>query len=261
MLDWTRNIIGRKPSDKRPRSRKRLTFDTMPRLVYAIGDVHGRLDLLLNIEAQIAADVAAHNHWALIIMLGDYIDRGPDSSAILDHLLAPSPPNTKRLCLCGNHEEAMLTFLHKPRTNDIWLDFGGRETLYSYGLGVEDLKSTAHGQRDLAHKVASLVPEEHVEFLRTLPILATFPPFLFVHAGIRPGVPLKAQKDRDLLTIRNDFLNQSLDSELTVIHGHTPTSTPFISPSRINIDTGAYMTGHLTVAKFMDGDLVGFLTT
>lgn len=261
MFERLRAYFSKGQSAGHPSPIERLSFSTLPSLIYAIGDVHGRLDLLLKLEAQITADVTKQKQPALIIMLGDYIDRGPDSCAVLDHLLAPPPDNIKRICLRGNHEEGMLAFLDEPSAKAGWLEMGGRETLFSYGFDIDDFNSSRRERRMLQYKVDSHVPEEHREFLHKLPACAIFSDFVFVHAGLRPGVPMSAQTDEDMLWIRKAFLDQSEDFGFTVVHGHTPLDKPFASSYRICVDTGAYISDHLTAAKIVDGKFVEFLAT
>ncbi len=256
----TRPISAKKVRPKAT-MRQRLKSETLPNLVYAIGDVHGCLDLLLDLETQIAADCAESPEPALIIMLGDYVDRGPDTCALIDHLLDPPPFNAKRTCLLGNHEEAMLAFVENPKPHVAWLEFGGKETLISYGLSDDEMKLAFVKKKDFLHKINSFIPQEHIKFLRNLPISASFPHKVFVHAGVRPNVIMEKQSDRDLVRIRSEFLEFSGEREFLVIHGHSPVEEPFVSKTRINIDTGAYITGRLTAAKFVEGDFVSFLTT
>ena len=263
---WIRNIFGTRSvadrqSDVKLNARERLEYDIMPPLVYAVGDVHGCLNLLLKLEELIAADCVDQAQPALVIMLGDYVDRGPDSCAVIDHLIAPPAFNAQRLCLTGNHEEGMLAFLTDPKPNANWLEFGGRETLLSYGLSDEDIRPSSIRRRSFIYKINSFVPNEHIDFLRKLPIMAKFPAHVFVHAGLRPHLSLEQQSDRDFLWIRDEFLKHSEGFGFTIIHGHTPVEKPFISGSRINVDTGAYMSDHLAAAKFVDGEFAGVIST
>lgn len=230
-------------------------------LVYAIGDVHGCLDLLLQLERKIVAEIAGTGQCALVIMLGDYVDRGPDSPAVIDHLLAVPPTGIERLCLAGNHEEAMLAFLGDPKRNADWLEFGGRETMLSYGFELAELHGHAVSNRALKHKIDALIPSEHFSFLRQLPSLVVYPHHIFVHAGLRPGVAPDAQDDRDLLWIRQPFLDDLGVAGRMVVHGHTPVDAPFVSNQRVNVDTGAYMSGHLSTVKILDGEIVDVLTS
>lgn len=222
--------------------------------VYAIGDVHGRLDLLLDLEDLIVGDAAETDGRKLIVMLGDYVDRGPQSAQVLDHLLAPPPNGFERVCLAGNHEEMMAEFLRRPTTDSDWLLYGGIDTLLSYGIAPDEvglaLQSRA-GQRVLA----DIVPDEHRRLIASLAGMLTLPGYIFVHAGIRPGRALDAQIDEDLLWIRHEFITSSVDFGAVVVHGHTPTGTPQVRPNRIGIDTGAFATGVLTAAAVSRGNV------
>ncbi len=266
MFNWLSNIIGLKQStnqqqDSNSQQRQRLKFDELPKLIYAIGDVHGCLNLLQELEDKIANDCTKQKQEALIIMLGDYVDRGPDSAAVLDHLLSSPPAGTTRLCLAGNHEEAMLTFLQNPKSHADWLNFGGVQTLTSYGFNPNELNLSDIKHRNFIHKINSFIPNEHIDFLAKLPSIAIFPKYVFVHAGIRSEISLDAQSDTDLLQIRGGFLNHAGIPNLTVVHAHTPIEKPYISATRINIDTGAYISSHLSAIKIVNAKVAGILTS
>lgn len=228
--------------------------------VYAIGDVHGRLDLLDDLLCHIEADAqqqpAAHTR---IILLGDYIDRGPQSAQVLDRVIAGGPG---WITLRGNHEQAMLDALDgggdSSRTLRLWLENGGRETLRSYGMSP----SLAYSD-DLAailDAAAALVPEHHLVALRTMPLFHRDGDYLFVHAGIRPGLSLDEQQESDLLWIREAFLDCRSDHGFVVVHGHSISRTVDERPNRIGIDTGAYATGRLT-ALVLEGADRRYLST
>lgn len=217
-------------------------------VVYAVGDVHGCRTELLDLEQRIAADAAATSRRRYIVMLGDYVDFGPDSAGVLDHLMAPPPDGFERICLKGNHESFFESFLEKPAGELEWLRLGGAETLASYGVEVEDPHSR-RGRRLLAREVDQLVPRQHRDFLKRLSFTARIGDVLLVHAGLRPGVPLEAQKPDDMMLIREEFLADEGDPGFLVVHGHTVTARPDIARTRIGIDTGAYRTGRLTALK------------
>jgi len=264
MLNWFFKILGLNIKHKSPPPnihRERLKHIKLPSLIYAIGDVHGCLDLLQNLEKQIEVDCKKEKQDALIIMLGDYVDRGAQTAELIEHLISPPAPSIKRLCLAGNHEEAMLAFLDNPKANIKWLEFGGYETLLSYGFSASELNLNSIKKRNFIHKINSFIPDEHINFLSKLPIIATFPKHIFVHAGIRPNISIEKQTDRDLLWIRDSFLKHEGDYEFTIIHGHTPVEKTYISPSRINVDTGAYLSGHLSAIKIINGEISDILTT
>lgn len=220
--------------------------------VYAIGDIHGRLDLLIKAQELIQRD--ANGGKALVICLGDYIDRGPQSSGVLSRLLISLDDRIKRVCLCGNHEIAFLDFLKNPQENLLWLEHGGRETLLSYGIDVDYfLRNKKKGLQELKSTLAEAVNPEHVNFLESMPISLRAGSFVFVHAGLRPGIPLEEQSDEDMLWIREPFLAQGFEEGITVVHGHTPVLEPEFTRGRVAIDTGAFATDRLTVLKIING--------
>lgn len=217
--------------------------------VYAIGDVHGCLDALLALEAEICRDAAAIDGRKLIVMLGDYVDRGPKSAAVLYHLTASPPAGFDRVCLRGNHDDAFLAFLDGDPAGDWVVQHGGEATFASYGVGVEGMR----GRHMLREAVRAAVPNSHVEFLRALPVLLTMGADIFVHAGIRPGRPLVEQSDEDLMWIRRSFLDLGPGLPVRVFHGHTPMREPQISDERVGLDTHCYRTGRLTAGRLLDG--------
>jgi serine/threonine protein phosphatase 1 len=228
----------------------RLTAAQLPGVIYAIGDVHGCLHELKALEAKIVADAEGLDGEKWIVMLGDYIDRGPSSAQVLDRLLAPPPSGFKRICLRGNHEQAFLESLSDPTAIDNWLRFGGEQTMISYGIGSPGLKTLLKGSaRAKLQLLAAHVPEEHIELLRDLPSVLSVPGYVFVHAGLRPGVRVEDQTDQDMLWIRRDFLDADHDFGAVVVHGHTPIPEPFVSARRIGVDTGCFMTGRLTAVR------------
>jgi serine/threonine protein phosphatase 1 len=235
-------LLGADRAAAAPSARARLAA-TFEGPVYAIGDVHGCLDLLLALEARILADAATSGAAPTVIMLGDYIDRGPHSAAVIDHLIA-RPIGFDRHCLVGNHELAMLAYLDDPRRNRGWLEYGGLETLASYGIDTAQI--SRGGWRAIGQLLDSHVPAEHRLFLAALPIAIETPDWIFVHAGLRPGARLADQTDRDLCTFRDDFSANYAEFGKVIVHGHTPLRTPLIMPYRIAVDTGAYFSGHLS---------------
>lgn len=233
------------------RTRTRVTLPAPHAPIYAIGDVHGCLELLIKAEHLILADCAGRSD-ATIVMLGDYIDRGSHSAAVLAHLIAPAPGGLRRVCLAGNHEDGMLRFLDDPESNAEWLAFGGDATLRSYG--IEPMRSANRlSLEQTAAALRDVIPSSHMNFLTSLPVAAMTDGCVFVHAGIRPGIPLDEQTDQDLMWIREPFLSDGPQLPLVVVHGHTPAPEPSFGPGRIGIDTGAYMTGRLTVLKIEGG--------
>ena len=170
-------------------------MDMEDTVVYAIGDVHGCYKELLSLEEKIALDGLQFRGRKIIIMLGDYIDRGPQSARVLDHLLAPPPKGFLRVCLAGNHEVAMLHYLDGYLARDRWLAVGGRETLFSYGVDPARLASLYTSTDEVDRRVKEVIPASHIDFLRSLPVLLCSDKFVFVHAGIRPGIDLVAQDE------------------------------------------------------------------
>jgi serine/threonine protein phosphatase 1 len=214
--------------------------------VYAIGDVHGRIDLLDDLLARIDADRARYPAAgrAIEVFLGDYVDRGPSSCAVIDRLIERARISDT-IFLKGNHEAFVLDFLKEPGVLNNWRLYGGLDTLMSYGLSPS---FTADASQDakLAGALKQAMPSSHFGFLSGLVLSFTRGDFFFVHAGVRPGVPLSQQREDDLLWIREDFLLCEDDFGKIVVHGHTPVMEPDVRPNRINIDTGAYATGKLT---------------
>ena len=211
--------------------------------------MHGCYRELASLERKIIADAAVLPGRKLIIMLGDYIDRGPDSAKVLDHLIMLPPAGFERICLIGNHEAQTLDYLDGKLSLGRWLATGARSTLFSYGIDTEHLSELYGSGSRLDDHIRATIPHEHIEFMRALPILVYSDRFVFVHAGIRPGVPLLEQQDDDLLYIREEFFEASRRLDRWVVHGHTPTDIPRIDGRRLDIDTGAFKTGRLTAVR------------
>lgn len=230
------------------RSRKTVKLPRLPEgiRIYAFGDIHGRADLLKKMFTVIDADLARSPvERSIEVFLGDYIDRGPYSGATLDLLIERSR-HRNTVFLKGNHEAYLLDVLRDPSKLEEWRQFGGLQTLMSYGI-QPPLNPTAAEQADLIRSLTEVMPGNHVEFLRSLKPWFVCGDFFFVHAGVRPGIPLAEQQESDLLWIRNEFLDSRANFGKFVVHGHTPVKEPDIRPNRINIDTGAYATGNLTL--------------
>ena len=232
------------------------------RRIYVIGDIHGRADLLRQIHAMILADAADHrNRQPVVVYLGDYVDRGLESRQVIDLLLDDPLPGFEEVCLLGNHEQAMLDFLEDAGIGPAWLYYGGAATLYSYGINAQ--VRPPEGQERFSYlsaELARVLPAGHLSFLRRLSLHHVEGDYLFVHAGIRPGLPMERQQQEDLLYIRDEFLNFPDSHGLIVVHGHTITADPDVRPNRIGIDTGAFATGRLT-CLVIDGDERRFLQT
>lgn len=217
--------------------------------IYAVGDIHGRADLLALLLSQIELDTVLYPAVRPIaIFLGDYIDRGPTSKDVLD-LLTTRSGAWESVFLKGNHEDFLLKFLADPAVLDDWRCCGGLETLVSYGL-KPSFNPNPSEQAQLSRDLARILPVTHRRFLAALEPSFVCGDYLFVHAGVRPLVPLRQQKEDDLLWIRDEFLLWEEKFEKVVVHGHTPVQAPDIRTNRINIDTGAFATGRLTCMVF-----------
>lgn len=217
--------------------------------VYAVGDVHGCYRQLLALEGKIIEDAAKFDGRKLIVMLGDYVDRGPDAASVVEHLSGPPPPGFERICLAGNHEAAMLSFMDGRLSLEGWVAIGGLNTLYAYGVDPQRNAEQGVSRKDFLRVAREAVPAHHVAFMRALPVLAFTDTLVFVHAGLRPGVSLSNQTETDLMTIREDFFAASHAFDRIVIHGHTPAPFPVFADHRLCIDTGAYDSGVLTAVR------------
>ncbi|MEG3176920.1 metallophosphoesterase family protein [Sphingomonas sp. RB3P16] len=218
--------------------------------VYAIGDIHGRLDLLTDLLDRIFADTAARlPAQTQLIFLGDLIDRGPESAGVIARLvgLASSEPHTR--FLLGNHEEVFLSVLDgNYDALKFFTRIGGDATIASYGIDVGD--HAAGTSRELLDRLRAAVPAEHRGFLQAFEEQIVIGDYAFVHAGVRPGVALAAQTSEDLRWIRGDFLDAKSAFEKYIVHGHTVTDDVDERANRIGLDTGAYRSGRLTAMGF-----------
>lgn len=235
----------------RPLPRERLVMDMRDTVIYAIGDVHGCHDELRALEQKIQLDAQQFRGRKIIIMLGDYVDRGPQSRRVIEHLMAPPPKGFLRVSLAGNHEVAMLAYLDGYLSREPWLRVGGRETLFSYGVDPERLAALYGSSDEVDARIRSAIPAAHVAFMRTLPVMICSDNFVFVHAGIRPGIALEAQDEADLLNIREEFFRAVHRLDRWVVHGHTIVDVPKLDGRRLDIDTGAFQTGRLTAVRIV----------
>jgi serine/threonine protein phosphatase 1 len=231
------------------------------RLVYAVGDIHGHATALRRLLDDISEDAAASRpaERPLLVFIGDYVDRGPDSRGVIELILeAEGSGDFEVAALKGNHEDALLRFLSEPAYAPAWIGNWGETTLLSYGIvPPEPLDARACEQAQA--RFAAGFPHAHRAFLERLALSRTVGDYLFVHAGVRPGIPLDAQADRDLIWIRYDFLECEDDFGKVVVHGHTPSAgRPEIKANRINVDTGVYFTGLLTAVR-LEGETQRFL--
>jgi len=213
--------------------------------IYAVGDVHGRADLLADLHKRIAKDAdGAPESRRVIVYLGDYVDRGPDSAGVIDRLIDSPLEGFEKVFLMGNHEQFLLDFLKDPSIGEHWLSNGGDATLSSYGVGIPG--SEAVDMAVVSEHLKKILPPEHLAFLRDLAVSHREGDYFFAHAGIRPGVPLKKQSEDDLLWIREPFLDVGEAREVVVVHGHTPVQAGEVHDNRIAVDTGAVWSGRLT---------------
>jgi serine/threonine protein phosphatase 1 len=220
--------------------------------VYAIGDVHGCLDRLVALHEMIAEDIASRpaQHTTLV-HLGDYVDRGSDSAQVIDWLINQPPvPADAFVNLMGNHEHMMLSAVAgvDREAPSQWLMNGGADSLLSWGISRAVLPAEWAGR----------IPRQHLVFLRDLAISHRIGPYLFVHAGVRPGIPLNQQSKQDMMWIREPFLSSRINHGAVIVHGHTPKREPIVQPNRIAIDTGAVLGGALTCVV-LEADMLGFL--
>ena len=229
--------------------------------VYAVGDVHGRADLLERLHGLVAEDAArAPAVTMVLVYLGDYVDRGPDSRAVVDALVRRPLAGFDAVHIKGNHEDFLLTFLEDASVGEIWLMNGGGATLASYGVEAPAFAYGPAPFEPARAAFAARLPADHLAFLRALAPRHAVGDYLFVHAGVRPGVPLAAQRGADLMWIREPFLDSDDDFGCVVVHGHTPAAEPVVRANRIGIDTGAVFTDRLT-CLVLDGPDVRFLHT
>lgn len=226
------------------------TIDWHSTRIYAIGDIHGRSDLLDRVADAIGRDLAARPASAVTVTLGDYVDRGPDARGVIERL-ARNPFPTRLIALKGNHEDLFGAFLRDPSTFAHWTRVGGLDTMQSYGVRAAPYGGDINS---IAQELRAALPPEHLTFLNSLKVSIDAGRYFLCHAGVRPGVAFEKQAEHDLIWIRNDFLESGADHGKIVVHGHTPVDCPEVFANRINIDTGAYASGRLTcVALERDG--------
>ena len=232
-------------------------------VIYAIGDIHGRLDLLDRIHQAIIDDASQRAaSRRQVVYLGDYVSRGPDSAGVIDRVRDWFPDGFSRIALKGNHEDLLLRFLDgEIDTGRHWLDFGGLEAMTAYGMDIPDREARDDASViALGKELALRLPVLHLDFLHDLQISHTAGDYFFVHGGVRPGIPLQEQSERDCLWIRKTFLHSEADHGAIVVHGHCISEEPEVRRNRIGIDTGAYRSGILT-CLVLDGATRSFLQT
>jgi serine/threonine protein phosphatase 1 len=242
-MGFLRRIIG--GGDAKPRGK-------VGARAYAVGDIHGRLDLLDILLARIEADIAARppaKNW--VVFLGDYVDRGPDSAGVIERLRTWQPAGARPVFLAGNHEEVLLSILAGDGAIlSNWLKFGGAECAASYGVDPDLLRRVE--EDEAVALLRAKMPRAHRAFLEDLHDTFRFGDYLFVHAGIRPGVAIEEQAREDLRWIREPFLSETQEHGCVVVHGHTISRNVDERANRIGIDTGAYRSGILTALAVED---------
>jgi serine/threonine protein phosphatase 1 len=220
--------------------------------------MHGMHDLTIKMFDKIDAEIREWDGTVIIVGLGDYVDRGPRSDAVIEHLLHRSQSqNCTLITLRGNHEDVLLRFLDDPELfGPAWLQLGGAATLSSYGVKLSQDRKNFTVMRD---QLVARLPLEHLVFLQSLPLSFEFGDLFFSHAGARPGVPLLNQTERDLLWARWSQEDVGIQFEKILIHGHTPITEPVAKGGHINVDTGAYATGRLSAVRITPAG-TGFLS-
>jgi serine/threonine protein phosphatase 1 len=246
-----------------PDASRHLTEPARPPLVYAIGDVHGRLDLLLALEALIVADAGSLIDRSLVVMLGDYVDRGAESAGVLAHLLAPPAKGFRRIALAGNHDLLMLRAAEDEESAHTWLANGGLTTLAAYGHALDGLDAALAAGGDWHRGLSAEIPRTHLDLLARLPFTLTLPGFVFSHAGSRRDIALADHTEHDLLWARHAdaALAPLAETDPVIVHGHTPAERPRVTPGRIGIDTGAFMSERLTALRIDDTGKTAFIST
>lgn len=226
--------------------------------VYAIGDIHGCREELDRLLERVEADLSGHEGASRLVFLGDYVDRGPDSAGVIERLAGGGLPGDGQTFLRGNHEMVFADLLRGEReAQSGWLAYGGFATLASYGIERAQLFD---GEPDVPALLGAAVPEHHRRFLHGLEPSVRLGDYFFAHAGVRPGVALAEQSERDLAWIRESFLGSREDHGAVIVHGHTISDDPEVRPNRVGIDTGCYRTGRLT-ALVLEGAGRRFLTS
>lgn len=245
MLTKIRKIMGRS-------SEVRVPVLTPGERVYAVGDIHGRIDLFDSlIEAIERDDAGRHPSRTTIILLGDLIDRGPNSAAVVARAQEWAQRREIEF-IKGNHEEMLVASMTDREVLRGFLKYGGRETILSYGIDRQALREADFEQ--LQNMMSEAIPQQDIDFLDGFKKFVRKGDYLFVHAGIRPETPIEDQKGSDCRWIREPFLSYAGDFGAVVVHGHTITQEPQVRGNRIGIDTGAFMHGTLTAIGIEGAD-------
>ena len=228
--------------------------------LYCIGDIHGRVDLLEQLHTLIAGDAEDYSGQKTVIYMGDYIDRGEDSMAVIDTLVNKSLIGFDSVYLRGNHDQSLLDFLQFAEVGPGWLNHGGMTTLVSYGVKTAKIPAREEDYIELQEALVAQLPDQHLLFFQNTRMSHLSGSYYFVHAGIRPGVDLEKQQNEDLLWVREEFLAYRKNHEKIIVHGHSICDEPEVRSNRIGIDTGAYMSGRLT-ALVLEQDTQRFICT
>lgn len=256
--------LGRNATDGRASANFKSPPAQVPvgRRVYAIGDIHGRADLLCRLLEVLRKDAGEGDFVGppILVFLGDYVDRGFQSREVISILLSDVMSTFETFFLKGNHEETMLQFLTDPSIGPRWGQFGGVETLVSYGVQPPRTRNSIEEWSRASRELRKAMPPDHLRFLSRLDLTVRIGDYFFVHAGVRPSVPLDQQTESDLLWIREEFLASRKQMEAVIVHGHSPSSKPHRDSRRIGLDTAAYISGRLTAAR-LESDSVVFFET
>jgi serine/threonine protein phosphatase 1 len=253
MVRMLRNLFGLRRGAAEAARKTRVPEGVV---VYAVGDVHGQYHLLESLLARIHADAELPNYdRRILVFVGDYVDRGPSSRLVVERV-ATGFPLFETVALKGNHEQMLLDFVADAELWPVYRRLGGAETLLSYGVERDLLFGANVAASVVRDAFLAALPQTHLDFLRSLSLSYDCGDYHFVHAGVRPGVPLDRQTEADRLWIRDQFLTAGdVFGGRMIVHGHTPTRDPEHLSFRVGIDTGAYMTGRLTAAKFHGADI------
>lgn len=240
---------------------ERLFFAPENTVIYAIGDVHGRLDLLDLLHEKIKKDAerkSADNK--IVIYLGDYIDRGRESKGVIDRLINNPLSNFDKIYLKGNHEIGFQAFMNRENQADAWLLWGGDATLCSYQVDVRGTKGQKVSPDKMAEQLRKNLPQSHEKFYKSLKLCHILGDYIFVHAGLRPKVDFNQQSEKDITTIREEFIFSRYDFGKKIVFGHSVFSEPLNTANKLGIDTGAYASGVLTCAV-LESKNIEFITT
>lgn len=220
-------------------------------VIWAVGDIHGRSDLADRLIQAIRADLHASGAARkVVVFLGDYVDRGLDSKGVLDQLCNLAvDPGLEVHFIRGNHEDRMEAFLADPMVGPSWCDYGGRDTLVSYGVSPPPMRGDPEAWAEASKALFQAMPAHHHDFLASQEMSVSIGDYFFAHAGARPGVPLINQAAEDLMWMRQPFLDHPAPFELVVVHGHTPAEAVHSDARRIGVDTGAYATNILSAVR------------